>query len=115
MVRRYVLFSCVSLGLILPGAVVCQDPKPDQKDDQQNAAPARETVAKPLTEKQKRKQAEKLRKELETPYKKWLNEDVVYIITDEERAAFKRLPDRRGARSSSSSSSGCAATPRPIP
>src|ERR1700722_15573384 len=97
MVRKYVLFSCVSLGLILPGAVVCQDPKPDQskpdqsKDDQQTAAPARETVAKPLTEKQKRKQAEKLRKELETPYKKWLNEDVVYIITDEERAAFKRL------------------------
>ena len=91
MVRKYVLFSCVSLGLILPGAAFSQDPKPDQKDDQQNAAPARETVAKPLTDKQKRKQAEKLRKELETPYKKWLNEDVVYIITDEERAAFKRL------------------------
>jgi len=28
---------------------------------------------------------------LETPYKKWLNEDVVYIITDEERQAWKRL------------------------
>ena len=26
-----------------------------------------------------------------TPYQKWLNEDVAYIITDEERAAFKRL------------------------
>jgi GWxTD domain-containing protein len=51
----------------------------------------RETIAKPLTEKQKRKQEEKLRKELETPYRKWLNEDVAYIITDEERAAFKRL------------------------
>ena len=25
------------------------------------------------------------------PYKKWLDEDVVYIITDEERAAFKQL------------------------
>jgi GWxTD domain-containing protein len=25
------------------------------------------------------------------PYAKWLNEDVAYIITDEERAAFKRL------------------------
>ncbi|HXB69758.1 MAG TPA: GWxTD domain-containing protein [Candidatus Acidoferrales bacterium] len=29
--------------------------------------------------------------EIETPYRKWLNEDVAYIITDEERAAFKRL------------------------
>jgi GWxTD domain-containing protein len=25
------------------------------------------------------------------PYRKWLNEDVAYIITDEERTAFKRL------------------------
>ena len=60
--------------------------------DQKPAAPAaRETVAKPLTEKEKRKKEEKLRKELETPYRKWLNEDVSYIITDEERTAFKRL------------------------
>jgi len=51
----------------------------------------KETVAKPLSEKEKKKREAKLRKELETPYKKWLNEDVVYIITDEERQAFKRL------------------------
>jgi GWxTD domain-containing protein len=29
--------------------------------------------------------------ELANPYQKWLNEDVAYIITDEERAAFKKL------------------------
>ena len=52
---------------------------------------SRETVAKPLTDKQRKKQEDKLRRELETPYRKWLNEDVAYIITDEERAAFKRL------------------------
>ncbi len=51
----------------------------------------KETIAKPLSEKQKKKKEEQLRKELESPYKKWLNEDVAYIITDEERAAFKRL------------------------
>lgn len=51
----------------------------------------RETIAKPLSEKEKRRREEKLRKELEGPYRKWLNEDVAYIITDEERAAFKRL------------------------
>jgi GWxTD domain-containing protein len=27
-----------------------------------------------------------------TPYTKWLTEDVAYIINDQERAAFKRLP-----------------------
>jgi len=30
-------------------------------------------------------------KELATPYKKWLNEDVVFIITDTERKAFLAL------------------------
>ena len=61
---------------------------------QKKAAPAaanRETIAKPLSEKEKRKQEEKLRKELMGPYRKWLTEDVGYIITDEERQAFKRL------------------------
>jgi GWxTD domain-containing protein len=61
------------------------------KKKEQPAAATRETVAKPLSEKEIRKREEKLRKELEGPYRKWLNEDVGYIITDEERTAFKRL------------------------
>jgi len=60
--------------------------------DSKSAPPtSRETVAKPLSEKEKKRKEEKLRKELETPYRKWLNEDVAYIITDEERTAFKRF------------------------
>jgi len=51
----------------------------------------RETIAKPLSEKERRRREERLRRELETPYRKWLSEDVTYIITDEERIAFKRL------------------------
>jgi GWxTD domain-containing protein len=58
--------------------------------DKKSTSP-RETVARPMTEKERKKKEEKLRKELETPYRKWLNEDVAYIITDEERTAFKRL------------------------
>ncbi len=50
-----------------------------------------ETISRPLTEKQKKKQEERARKELETPYRKWLTEDVKYIITDEERTAFTKL------------------------
>lgn len=52
---------------------------------------SRETIAKPLSDKERRKREAKLRKELEGPYRKWLNEDVGYIITDEERQAFKAL------------------------
>lgn len=33
----------------------------------------------------------RLRAELETPYRRWLQEDVIYIITPEEMAAFNRL------------------------
>jgi len=79
----------ITLPVILLAAVYlgyAQDQAPKNTDAQ-----GRETIAKPLTEKQRKKQEAKLRKELETPYKKWLNEDVVYIITDEERQAFKRM------------------------
>jgi GWxTD domain-containing protein len=49
------------------------------------------TVAKPMTDKQRRQQEEKLRKELQSPFKKWLDQDVIYIISDEEKKAFKGL------------------------
>ena len=52
---------------------------------------ARETVAKPMTAREAKRKADKLRKELMTPYKKWMDEDVIYIITDEERKTFKNL------------------------
>ena len=51
----------------------------------------RETVAKPPSERQKRRAEERLKKELETPYKKWLDEEVRWVISDEERTAFNRL------------------------
>lgn len=52
---------------------------------------ANETVSKPLTKKQLARKQKELEKELAGPWKKWLNEDVVYIITDEEKTAFRRL------------------------
>ena len=64
--------------------------KPDKSKKNAPAA-KRDTVAKPLTEKERKKKEAALKKELETPWKKWLNEDVAYIITDEERKAFKQF------------------------
>ena len=84
------LFALSSiLALLVPASAVWAQ----QKDSKKPAAdaPKRETLAKPMTDKEKRKREEKLRKELEGPYRKWLNEDVSYIITDEERTAFKRF------------------------
>jgi GWxTD domain-containing protein len=74
-------------------AFLCWYPIASHASDDQKPASGEEnqTVAKPLTAKEKAKRDKALKKELETPYKKWLTEDVAYIITDEERRAFHGL------------------------
>jgi len=58
---------------------------------QQAQAPASDpTVPQKLTKEQKKKMGKAL-KELDRQYKEWLNEDVIYIISPEERTAFLRL------------------------
>ncbi|HUC29998.1 MAG TPA: GWxTD domain-containing protein [Candidatus Acidoferrum sp.] len=52
---------------------------------------AQDPLKRPPNAKQKKKNERALKVELSKPYKKWLEEDVVYIITDEERAAFRQL------------------------
>ena len=42
-------------------------------------------------DKQERRRQKAIQKEMESPYKKWLQEEVPYVITDEERGAFKKL------------------------
>ena len=63
----------------------------DDKDNKKASQQKKETVAKPMTDRQKRAAENRLRKELNSPYDKWLDEDVRWIISDEERSTFKRL------------------------
>jgi len=66
------------------------DPKPQAKDTP--AEPQQpDPLKRPLPEKQRKEQAKALKQELSKTYKKWLDEDVRWIITDEERTAFKQL------------------------
>ena len=76
--------------------------KPSVADTQtsSDAAPAAATtpaaaqadpLKRPLTDKQKKANAKALKQELGSTYKKWLNEDVRWIITPEEMSAFKQL------------------------
>jgi GWxTD domain-containing protein len=53
--------------------------------------PGEDPLKRKPTDKQKKQQKRSLNIELSKTYKKWLNEDVVYIISDQERAAFKQL------------------------
>ncbi len=53
--------------------------------------PSQDPLKRPIDSKKKHQQMRDYSKEIKGPYKKWLDEDVVYIITPEERAAFKQL------------------------
>ena len=63
------------------------------KDAASKKQPQKEVdpLKRPLTEKQKKANAKALKQELGKTYKKWLDEDVRWIITDEERSAFMQL------------------------
>src|SRR5260370_33583923 len=48
-------------------------------------------LKRPIPEKQRKANAKALRQELSRSYKKWLDEDVRWIITDQEKSAFMQL------------------------
>jgi GWxTD domain-containing protein len=60
-----------------------------ESQGQQQAQPDQDSAKK--SGKQKAKSDKELRKELDSQYRKWLDEDVVYIISPEERSAFLHL------------------------
>ena len=111
--QAFLRILIVSAGL-MAAAAVAQDPQDQKASDQPanppagaaqtqpakdaasaaRAQPADQPVdplKRPANEKQKKKNEKALRIELGKTYRKWLDEDVVYIITDEERAAFRQL------------------------
>jgi GWxTD domain-containing protein len=57
----------------------------------QEQAGQQDPLKRPLSEKQQKQQQKALKQEVSKVYKKWMDEDVRWIITDEERAAFKQL------------------------
>jgi GWxTD domain-containing protein len=83
-VRLPALATVVALALA-PCSVQAQD------KNASSSSGTTETISKPLSKKQIAKKQKALERELAGPWKKWMNEDVTYIITDEERQAFKRL------------------------
>jgi GWxTD domain-containing protein len=81
-VARTLFTSLSLLTLAMPGVRAQQEqPAPQQQDP----------TAHQNLDKAQKKKIRKTLKELDTPYKQWLNEDVVYIISPEERNAFGQL------------------------
>ena len=73
------------LVLSAVGPVLAQNQPADQPQ------PVQQSDKKQDTSKAKKPSEKQVLKELATPYKKWLSEDVAYIITDSERKAFLGL------------------------
>ena len=95
--RQSIAFA-LSLFLLAGSSALAQEQKPADKPSENSTAASQngadqevDPLKKPLSEKQKTRQKKALKQELSKVYKKWLDEDVVWIITDEERQAFKQL------------------------
>jgi GWxTD domain-containing protein len=86
--------AAVTLAGFLALAVFAQDS--GSKNNGSPAVPSADSqqtdpLKRPLTDAQKKSNAKAFQKEISKTYKKWLDEDVRWIITDEERSAFKQL------------------------
>jgi len=97
---RSFLFVVVGCGLVIaplfgPKTLNAATPSAQPQSDQPSATAGQDQDVDPLTRKRsdkERYQAQKaLRQELKGTYKTWLNTEVPYIITDEERKAFMSL------------------------
>ena len=82
-VIRTLIAAAFSFAILNPGISA------QQAQDPANPPPP-QTLSKEQRKEQKQK-ARKALKELDSQYKQWLNEDVIYIISPEERNAFLQL------------------------
>lgn len=88
---------CISFlaGSMMLGCGVLQAQEKDTKSSNESGAAAQgsqvDPLKRPVPEKQRKANAKALKIELSKTYRKWLDEDVRWIITDEERSAFMQL------------------------
>jgi GWxTD domain-containing protein len=77
-----------------PVMLAGKDKQPDAQGKDTSAAASDQSgdpLKRPIDEKRKKQNARALKHELSDEDKKWLNEDVRWIITDDERKAFMQL------------------------
>src|ERR1700690_2055451 len=79
------LFGVLACGLVYVPRASAQGESPTQQPDQNDKKTAKQAA------KQRSKRDKDLFNELDSQYKKWLNEDVIYIISPEERSSFLHL------------------------
>jgi len=83
----------LALGVLGPARPGYAQKDPPATTTQSSTAAQDEVdpLKRPISDKRKKENAKSYKQELKGVYKKWLDEDVVWIITDDERATFKQL------------------------
>jgi GWxTD domain-containing protein len=81
---------CGGLGLLAVSGLQAQQPAPATVTNQADQQPL-DPTQRPLTDSERFKQQKELKHELHGAYKRWVDEDVRWIITDQELKAFKNL------------------------
>ena len=98
---RIPIFLAISLGVLAISQAQSTTPantqpssQPAQAEGQNPPSPDSSTedpLKRQLPDKERFKQQKELKQELKGPYKKWVDQDVHWIITDQELKAFKSL------------------------
>jgi len=102
LISRRFLATVLGCGLVsvLPSGLNAKTPSAEQQQTQQSATgqdqdqqqdQQQDPLKRQRSDQDRYKAQRALRQELKGPYKTWLNEEVPYIITDEERKAFMSL------------------------
>ena len=96
MVGRHAKHLLTFLLLVAMGvgtSALAQNSNDKASTDQKSAGSGQEIdpLKRPVDDSRKKEQSKALKVELSKTYKKWLDEDVRWIITDEERSTFKKL------------------------
>jgi GWxTD domain-containing protein len=94
--RALALFIAAFSFLLVHSAALGQAAKANSGDQastqsSKDQADQVDPLKRPLSDKEKKANEKRFKQEVSGSYKKWLDEDVRWIITDEERAAFKQL------------------------
>jgi GWxTD domain-containing protein len=106
--RVLAFLLAITFGMFGPTAAWGQDSKTQQskdsktqdskaKADQSSGDSSKDSTGqvdplkRPLSDKEKKANEKRFKQEVSGSYKKWLDEDVRWIITDEERSAFRQL------------------------
>jgi GWxTD domain-containing protein len=90
---RSFLFVALGCGLVLTPAIGIHAQKSDDTSAQTASGPNQEVdpLKRPRSDREKFAAQKAVRQELKGAYKTWLDQDVAYIISDQERRAFKNL------------------------